>query len=336
MALAQVAADAAEQAYDAFYTNIYEPAATKTPEMETTLTLLTIAREQTKANLVAAQQGLAALIAAQDNAIAITQATMARDQAYAAYLAALSQRGALRKASDVSGAVGSADAAIDAADAARSLANDILERAEIVAPVDGVVVLNTGTASALTGLGAAVGGSTGPTVGASVTPASAPFAIVSFESLLFTAQVDETDIARVEPGMKTVIELNGLPDVQFEAKVERVGLESVLTPTGGTAFPIHARFKVDGEQVLLGMNGSAEVWIETIGEAATMPIEALLEEDGASYVYTVRDGRARRVAIEVGRLTDTSVEILGGLDEGDKVIVSGVTDLEDGTKVRAE
>ncbi|MBN2848453.1 MAG: hypothetical protein JXP72_08410, partial [Coriobacteriia bacterium] len=138
-------------------------------------------------------------------------AKMARDQAYAAYLGALSQRDALRKASDVSGAVDSADAAIDAADAARGLANDILQRAVIVAPVDGVVVFNTGAASALSGLGGAVGGSVGPTPGASVTPASAPFAIVSFESLLFTAQVDETDIARVEPGMKTIIELNGLP-----------------------------------------------------------------------------------------------------------------------------
>ncbi|MBN2848452.1 MAG: hypothetical protein JXP72_08405 [Coriobacteriia bacterium] len=115
-----------------------------------------------------------------------------------------------------------------------------------------------------------------------------------------------------------------------------MGVESVLTPTGGTAFPIHARFRVNDEPVLLGMNGSAEIWIETIGEAITMPIEALLEEAGASYVYAVRDGRARRVEIEVGRLTDTSVEILGGLDEGDRVIVSGVTDLEDGTKVRAE
>ena len=115
-----------------------------------------------------------------------------------------------------------------------------------------------------------------------------------------------------------------------------MGKESVLTPTGGTAFPVYMRFATNSNPVLLGMNGSVEIRVETIGEAVTMPVEALLEEGGANYVYSIRGGRARRVEIEAGRLTDTRVEILSGLAEGDEVIVSGVSGLTDGARVRAE
>ena len=300
------------------------------------LAVLSLARDQAVGNLLSAQQALAALQAATNSGAAAAGAKVQRDQAYAAYLGAVAQRDALAKASNVGGALASADAAVRAAAAASALANDILNRAVIVAPADGIVLFNSSAASLLSapGLGAASGG--GPTVGSAVSPASAPFAIVGFDTLAFTGQVDETDVVRVQPGMKTIIALDALPETEFETEVDRVGSESVLTPTGGTAFPVFLRFDTGGEPVLLGMNGSIEIRVETIGEAVTMPVEALLEEDGANYVFTIRNGRARRVAIEVGRLTDTRVEILGGLAEGDEVIVSGVSALTDGARVRAQ
>jgi HlyD family secretion protein len=173
-------------------------------------------------------------------------------------------------------------------------------------------------------------------VGASVTPASAPFAIVPFETLAFKATVDEADIARVEEGMSARILLDGIAATEFTAEVVNIGKESQLTATGGTAFPVLLRFQAQGEPVLLGMNGSTDIEVETIGSATTMPIEALLEDGDSTYVYTVRDGRARRTDIEVGRMTDTRVEILSGLVDSDEVIVSGVAELTDGARVQAE
>jgi hypothetical protein len=87
-------------------------------------------------------------------------------------------------------------------------------------------------------------------------------------------------------------------------------------------------------EVLLGMNGSVEIAVDTIEDATTIPVEALLEEGGDSYVFRVEDGRAIRTQIEVGRLTDTRVEILSGLEVDQAVIVSNVSGLEDGARVR--
>ncbi len=338
VAIAQTSADTAQTAYESFYTNVYLPASEpRDVTLETTLAALAFARDQANASLVDAQRALAGLLAVSDNSAAIAQAKIARDQAYAAYLAALSQRDALAKASNVSGALASADAAVAAAESALAFATDTLERAQIVAPIDGIVLFSGSSAASLfSAAGAASGGSAPLSVGASVTPASAPFSIVSFETLAFHATVDETDIARVEEGMSARIMLDGISDTDFTAEVVSIGKESQLTATGGTAFPVTLRFEPQDLPVLLGMNGSTDIEVETIGSATTMPVEALLEDGDSTYVYAVRDGRARRADITVGRMTDTHVEVLSGLSAGDEVIVSGVADLVDGDRVRAE
>lgn len=346
VAAAQAASQAATAAYNDFYNNVYLPAPEpRDPDLETALAALAFVRDAAAANLATTQQQLAALRSGAVGELAIASARVARDQAYAAYLAAQAQTEALARASSVTGAMTAADAAIEAAAAAKALADDTLSRARIVAPVDGIVLFNSSGASlagasGLSALGGGVGGGSAsagaPGPGTAVSPASAPFAIVSFDELAFTALVDETDVVRVKPGMSGVISLDALPDSEFEAELSSVGLEAVTTPTGGTAFPVKLVFSSAGETVLLGMNGSVEIATETIGDVITMPIEALLEEEGVNYVFAVRSGRARRVEIQIGRLTDTRVEIRSGLDEGDEVIVSGVAELEEGTRVRTQ
>lgn len=346
VAVLKLAADTAQDAYDRFYNDVYLPAPLpRDPELETGLTNLGLTRDLAVAELHDAERAVAALESLGSVNPSAASAKMARDQAYAAYLGAVAQRDALTRASSVGGALASANAAVAAAEAALDYANDTLDRAEIVAPVGGVVLFSSSSgASLLAGasLGGALGGgtgsgsSTGLSVGSSVSPASPPFTIVSFDTLAFTAQVDEADVTRIEPGMESVISLDGIADREFTAEVDRIGKEAVVTPTGGTAFPVHLRFEADGATVLLGMNGSVEIRVETIGNTTTMPVEALLEDGDTSYVYTVENGRAHRTEIEVGRMTDTRVEILAGLSEGDQVIVSGVASLADGDRVRAK
>ena len=331
VAVAQEAYDAANAAYESFYTNVYLPAPQpRAPALETALAALALARDQAAAYLATAQQTLAALLAAQDNDTAVAAAKAASDQAYAAYLGAVSQQEALARASSIGTALDSADAAIAAAQDARDLAERTLERATLVAPVDGTIVFNSVS-------GAILGGPViKPVPGSSVSPASAPFTVVAFDELAFTAQVDEADIAKIEPGMGAVVYLDALEDREFETTVERVDAKSVLTPTGGTAFPVVVRLTGGGDAVLLGMNGSVDIEVETLPGTVTVPVEAVLDRAGVSYVYVVQDGRATFTEVVVGQFTDTRAEVVSGLDGGEQVIVSGVSDLTDGARVKVE
>jgi multidrug efflux pump subunit AcrA (membrane-fusion protein) len=50
-------------------------------------------------------------------------------------------------------------------------------------------------------------------------------------------------------------------------------------------------------------------------------------------VFVLRDDRVERRAISVGSADGTSVEVLSGLNGGERVVVEGPATLTDGTKV---
>jgi len=67
-----------------------------------------------------------------------------------------------------------------------------------------------------------------------------------------------------------------------------------------------------------------------------VPIGALFRDGTGWAAFTVdRDGRARRIAVSVGQMNDETAQILGGLDEGQAVIVHPGEKVRDGVRVTA-
>ena len=72
------------------------------------------------------------------------------------------------------------------------------------------------------------------------------------------------------------------------------------------------------------------------GEAPSrqVPEEALVQRGEAHFVYVVgEDGVASEVSIEVGRRQAGRVEVLSGLEVGQRVVVEGLVRVRDGIKV---
>ncbi|MCG9648688.1 efflux RND transporter periplasmic adaptor subunit [Vibrio brasiliensis] len=82
--------------------------------------------------------------------------------------------------------------------------------------------------------------------------------------------------------------------------------------------------------ILPGMAGSVHVAVESTG-ATQIPQSALIEQDGNTYVWRVdSDGIVSQAQVE---LNDRR-QVQDGLNEGDQIIVSGVSGIEPGIKVR--
>jgi hypothetical protein len=64
-----------------------------------------------------------------------------------------------------------------------------------------------------------------------------------------------------------------------------------------------------------------------------IPITALLQENGLNYVYVVVDGKAYLKKIETGDRTEEWVEVISGLDEGERIVIEGVGKISEGQKV---
>jgi hypothetical protein len=58
----------------------------------------------------------------------------------------------------------------------------------------------------------------------------------------------------------------------------------------------------------------------------------MITSANASYVWTLRGGAARRVAVIAGRKDEGGVEVKRGLNDGETVIVAPPANLSDGQK----
>ena len=65
-----------------------------------------------------------------------------------------------------------------------------------------------------------------------------------------------------------------------------------------------------------------------------VPKNAVRSEAGQSVVFVVRDDRAERRAVTTGATEGDQVEVVSGLNSGERIVVEGVGTLADGARVR--
>jgi cobalt-zinc-cadmium efflux system membrane fusion protein len=73
-----------------------------------------------------------------------------------------------------------------------------------------------------------------------------------------------------------------------------------------------------------GMFCSANVVFETPEKVVAIPKGALMSDEGIFFVFRqIREGFVLRTEVKVGRTFSESLEITGGLSEGDKIVTEG-------------
>lgn len=78
----------------------------------------------------------------------------------------------------------------------------------------------------------------------------------------------------------------------------------------------------------------ATISVSASANGITVPYAALLDDGGQSFVFVVRGGVAKQIHVSPGNSAGDRIQILRGLQSGDRVVTEGGTALEDGMKVR--
>jgi len=260
----------------------------------------------------------------------LTQFRIAKEGAYASLQNAKSGSNKLTTASKVAAARAAANAGVTSASYALAYAKSTLSKASLVAPIDGVVIFNA--------LGAPGADGTTPKAseGAPVSPASAAFTVVALGDVNFNAQVDEADIDKIKSGMKTTVALDAFPSDTFDGTVEVIRSTAIQTTTGGIAFPVLVKVDPKAKNLLLGMSGSVDVQVNAVSDAITVPIEAILDDQGKKYVFVIDAGKATKTEVVTGALTDMRAQIIKGVTEGQAVATNKLSELKDGAAVRTQ
>jgi multidrug efflux pump subunit AcrA (membrane-fusion protein) len=190
----------------------------------------------------------------------------------------------------------------------------------------------TGMTSSFSSVGLPSGGPLVP--GSFVMPGSPLFAIVDLKSMSMLSKVDESDIAKIEPGQPATVSLEAYPEKSFPGRVVKVADTATTNEAGATAFEVTVQMDPTDINLKIGMSGSANLVVVEKQGVLVVPIEAIVEKKGKKYVFKVVDGKARLTEVSVGISNEEDVEILRGLKAGDRVIVKGTEKLHDGQGVK--
>jgi HlyD family secretion protein len=258
-----------------------------------------------------------------------------------------------------------AQAAVDAAEKA-------VQALDVRAPIDGTVQLGGSSAAGSTGgagsgsldsvLGqlpptvrdqasAALGGDSagggatvrtvGPVTEGMPVSTGMPLAtVVDTAVLSLVAEVDETDILLVRPGVQATAQLDALPGAAYRATVQAIDLSPTSSARGGVSYRVRLALGTgtlaDGDPAPRprpGMSAVADLRVRTARDAVSVPAAALVREGNRDAVWVVEGGLARRRAVTVGTQGEDLVEITEGLREGERVVVRGADKVREGQEL---
>jgi len=76
------------------------------------------------------------------------------------------------------------------------------------------------------------------------------------------------------------------------------------------------------------------VWaVRRTGPSLFVPVSAVVRTTEATFVVRIRDGNTEWVNVQTGELDGKSIEVIGGLRDGDEIAARGTDELRPGTHV---
>lgn len=202
--------------------------------------------------------------------------------------------------------------ALDAARAAYNLARLTLEESEIRSPFAGVVSARY------------------IKVGNLIQPNSPAFKVTKMDTLHAHIYVPERDIHKLAPRQAAEMRLDAWPGRAFSGAILRVN--PVVDAQTGTV-KVTVAMAPGQPELKPGMFGRVEIRYDRKEQALLVPKDAVLTEDAAQSVFVVADDKARRRPIRTGYDNNGHYEVLDGLKEGDKVVITGQANLKDDARV---
>jgi len=164
-----------------------------------------------------------------------------------------------------------------------------------------------------------------PSDGINISPLNATFSIIDPNSIYFRSKVDQGDTPKIKVGDVAIITLDSFPDQSFESKITYIA----FTPVSGessTVYEVRFQLPTKNDELLyrLGMDGNVTISLKQDDNALTLPIEAIHQDSDKNYVLVKEstNNNLLKKYVKTGIETDTTVEILEGLNDNDQIVLN--------------
>ncbi len=146
--------------------------------------------------------------------------------------------------------------------------------------------------------------------------------MISDSNYRIDTYVPEIYISQIKIGNTAKVRLNSYGSVEeFPATVSYID-PAAAQRDGVASYKVELIFDKNDERVKSGMTGDVEIMTEVVNPTFWVPVTAITDQGGATYVKVKSGEIVELRKIEIGERNPTEVEIKSGLIVGDQLILS--------------
>ncbi|TAL58820.1 MAG: efflux RND transporter periplasmic adaptor subunit [Bacteroidetes bacterium] len=155
--------------------------------------------------------------------------------------------------------------------------------------------------------------------------------IVDVRRLKIIVNVSETDVLQIIKGQEVVVHADLFQGEKYTGKVRSISVKADETKNYEVEIELENN---PDKQLKAGMNGTVTFNEDKTKSALTIPRESITGSLKDPKIYTVgNNSMAHLREIKIGKVVNNMVEILDGVTEGEKIVISGQINIHDGSVV---
>jgi RND family efflux transporter MFP subunit len=154
--------------------------------------------------------------------------------------------------------------------------------------------------------------------------------VVDIDTVRLVANLVEKDFKRVKAGVEAHVGVDAFPGETFPGKVSRVA--PVFDPATRTA-TMEIEVPNGGFRLKPGMFARVQLIAERRMNVLVVPRAAIVDVEGQRGVFIAEGPTAKFRAVETGLQDGDRIEIVGGLQEKERVVTVGALALRDGDRI---
>jgi RND family efflux transporter MFP subunit len=167
-------------------------------------------------------------------------------------------------------------------------------------------------------------------VGQAVMPGLSGIRVVNANKLTAKAQIAESYASRVNQGDKVQVILPDVPDTV----ATKISFASKTIDAVSRSFNVEIKLP-SNKNYRPNMLAVLKIIDYQNSKALVIPVNAIQKAENGDYVFISDNGKAKRVDIKTGKISEGRAEILSGLKVGDQVIVAGMQGLSPGDSIKS-
>lgn len=151
--------------------------------------------------------------------------------------------------------------------------------------------------------------------------------IAKLDQVILKLNITSQDIGLFKKGATATVNLNG---EVLKGKVTTIPLAANPQTR---FFPVEITFNNKGKKLLPGMYVTADLNMQQVS-GVVVPNEAIVYRNGVNFIWVVdSEGKAKRRIAQIGVQTQSDIQVVSGVEDGEMVMVEGQSKMNDGDKV---